>query len=294
MFVFHFINFVGNLDIQAPTHEGIPAESPILIFYKEQEDLSKHEILKRFRKILSKNEITYLRPFKDLTSEWIIDLQEVKYRFDCLKDSQYLKGKVTIEPEYIQNNRIGEYTDEVVSKETSIKFSVYPEDVKIFSTYSSSIFPEELKTPLERFRKDFSSEVKTAFLMMKFEDTPIQTKLIEIIKKNLEEKGIKLLRADSKWYADELLSNIRTYMHACDFGIAIFDRVRTEYFNPNVSLEIGYMMAMGKNVLLLKDNTISSLHSDLVGKLYHEYDFQKPEETLPVVLNKWIDDKEIV
>ena len=82
-------------------------------------------------------------------------------------------------------------------------------------------------------------------------------------------------------------------MHGCDFGVAIFDRVKTEYFNPNVSLEIGYMMAMGKDVLLLKDSTLSSLQTDLVGKLYHEYDFQNPVETLPIVLNQWIKDKEV-
>ncbi len=293
MFTFHFVNFVGRLDIQPPTHYGIPTESPIYIFYTEKEDLTKHEILRRFRMILSKNDITYLRPFKDLTTEWIIDLQEFKHRFDCFKDSTYLKGQVTIEPEYIQNNKIDEYTDEIISEETRIKFSIYPEDVKMFSSGSSTLLPEELNTPLRRFRKDFSSDVRCAFLMMKFEDSPIQLKLIEVIKENFEKIGIKLLRADSKWYADDLLTNIRTYMHGCNFGVAVFDRVKTQYFNPNVSLEIGYMMAMGKDVLLLKDSTLSSLHTDLVGKLYHEYDFQNPEKTLQIVLNQWVKDKEI-
>jgi hypothetical protein len=46
MFVFNYINFIGNLDIQAPTHDGIPPNSPILIFYKEKGNLSKHEILR--------------------------------------------------------------------------------------------------------------------------------------------------------------------------------------------------------------------------------------------------------
>lgn len=281
------------MDIQAPTHSGIPSESPVFLFYREKEDLSKHEILRRFRKVLSKYDITYLRPFKDLTSEWIIDLNEFKHRFGCFKDTKYLKGQITIEPEYIQNKKYDDYTDAIISEETMIKFSIYPEDVKMFSSNSSTLLPDELNTPLRRFKRDFPSEVKGAFLMMKFEDTPIQLRLIETIKQCFDEHGITLLRADSKWYADDLLTNIRTYMHGCDFGVAIFDRVKTEYFNPNVSLEIGYMMAMGKNVLLLKDSTLNSLQTDLVGKLYHEYDFQFPETTLPVVLNKWIKDKEI-
>lgn len=294
MFVLHFINFVGTLDIQTPTHKGIPSESPILIIYKESEDLSKHEILRRFRMVLSKNRITYLRPNKELTSEWIIDLQELKHSFPCLKESKYLRGKITIEPEYFQESKIDEYTEEVISEVTSIKFSIYPEDVDMFSTNSSTILPEELNTPLKRFRKDFTIESKTAFLMMKFEDTPIQLNLIKVIEDSFSDYGIKLLRADTKWYADDLLTNIRTYMHGCDFGVAIFDRVKTEYFNPNVSLEIGYMMAMEKNVMLLKDSTLNSLQTDLVGKLYHEYDFQRPETTLPIVLKKWLSDKDII
>lgn len=242
---------------------------------------------------MSNNDITFLRPFKELTSEWIIDLNEFKHRFECFKDTNYLKGQITIEPEYIHDKKYDEYTDEVISEETTLKFSIFPEDIKMFSSNNSSLIPEELNTPLRRFRKDFPVDSKCAFLMMKFEDTPIQLKLIDTIKQCFEQQGITLLRADHKWYADDLLTNIRTYMHGCDFGVAIFDRVKTEYFNPNVSLEIGYMMAMGKNVLLLKDSTLNSLHTDLVGKLYHEYDFQNPETTLPVVLRQWLKDKEI-
>jgi len=53
MFTFHFKNNLNkNFDIQGPTHKGIPSESPVYIFYTENEDLSRHEILKRFFSIL--------------------------------------------------------------------------------------------------------------------------------------------------------------------------------------------------------------------------------------------------
>ena len=82
-------------------------------------------------------------------------------------------------------------------------------------------------------------------------------------------------------------------MQGCSFGIALFDRINTDEFNPNVSLEIGYMMALNKPVLLLKDKTLKSLQTDLVGKLYYQFDFQYPEKTIPIVLDKWMSDKEI-
>jgi len=52
-------------------------------------------------------------------------------------------------------------------------------------------------------------------------------------------------------------------------------------------------MAMNKPILYLKDSTLTSLQTDLIGKLYHEYDFQSPENTLPIVIDKWVTDKEI-
>lgn len=287
------MNFIGILDIQVPSHKGIPSESPVFILYKENENLSKHEILKRFNRILTKNEIKYIRPLENITGEWLFNLQEFKHSFDCLNETKYLKGKITIEPEYFQRVEIDEFSNEIILEETSIKFSIYPEDININNTIIDNVLFEEINHPLQNFRKDYGSSEKCGFLMMKFEDSKIQIEIMEIIKNHFKGKGIKILRADDKWYADDLLTNIKTYMHGCSFGVALFDRINTNYFNPNVSLEIGYMMAMNKPILFLKDSTLNSLHTDLIGKLYHEYDFQSPEKTLPLVIDKWVIDKEI-
>jgi hypothetical protein len=55
MFVFHFFTFVGRLQLHVPTYEGIPSESPIKIYFREEEDLTKHEILRRFNSLLHNN-----------------------------------------------------------------------------------------------------------------------------------------------------------------------------------------------------------------------------------------------
>lgn len=47
------------------------------------------------------------------------------------------------------------------------------------------------------------------------------------------------------------------------------------------------MMAMNKPILFLKDCTLTSLQTVLIGKLYHEYDFQYPEGSLPYVIDNW-------
>ncbi len=51
------------------------------------------------------------------------------------------------------------------------------------------------------------------------------------------------------------------------------------------------MLAMGKPVCLLKDRTLSTLHTDLIGKLYRPFDPQDIARTVAEVLPKWLRDK---
>ena len=83
-------------------------------------------------------------------------------------------------------------------------------------------------------------------------------------------------------------------MHGCGFGIAIFERITADDFNPNVSLELGYMIALGKPVCLLRDKYLPALHTDLVGRLYESFDPQIPDKTIPGVLAKWLRDKSVI
>ena len=80
----------------------------------------------------------------------------------------------------------------------------------------------------------------------------------------------------------------------CGFGVAVFERIEAEQFNPNVSLEVGYMRALSKEVCLLKDKTLTTLQTDLLGKLYRQFDPQDPERTIPNELSRWLSDKGIL
>lgn len=145
-----------------------------------------------------------------------------------------------------------------------------------------------------KFQNDHPPGVKTALVMMSFASTPAHKAIFEAVKVVLAQHDVEALRADSKEYSDELLANIRTYMHCCAFGIGIFERILQDDFNPNVSLETGYMLGLGKPVCLLKDGTLKSLPSDLVGKLYKKYDPQRIAETVGPELVKWMKDRSII
>lgn len=154
--------------------------------------------------------------------------------------------------------------------------------------------PPIILASLEKFRSDHPDSKKSGFLMMKFGKTAAHAAITEIVRETLKKYGLAALRADDKEYHEDLFPNVQTYMHGCGFGIAVMERIEAEDFNPNVSLEIGYMLAHRKPVLLLKDSTLKGLHADLVGKLYRPFDFQKPQETIPTQLKSWLEDKGLI
>ena len=156
---------------------------------------------------------------------------------------------------------------------------------------SEAVSMPEIASGLEKFRADYPIGQKTAFIIMQFENTKPHQAIVTCIKNTLKKHGITALRADDKEYMDDLLPNIKTYMHACDFGVAVYDRITEDDFNPNVSLEVGYMLGMGKNVLLLKDKTLKSLQTDLTGKLYKTFDTTDIDNTMPLHIEKWLSDR---
>ncbi len=153
--------------------------------------------------------------------------------------------------------------------------------------------PAELLPFLEKFNNDHVDPSRCAFIMMRFGSSNFYDEVVDEVRSICAEYNIVALRADDKAYADDLLPNVRAYMHGCGLGIAIFDRVQTDQHNPNVSLEVGYMMALGKPVLLLKDSTMSQLPSDLIGRLYKTFDVQNLHESLKQVIKKWIKEKSL-
>lgn len=182
-----------------------------------------------------------------------------------------------------------EYIEKIVRQYVNSVLESQQKPNKNISNEALSI--PEIASGLEKFRTDFQIGQKTAFIIMQFSPTKQHHDIAECIKNTLQKSGISALRADEKEYMDDLFANIRTYMHACDFGVAVFDRITEDDFNPNVSLEVGYMMGMGKDVLLLKDKTLKGLQTDLTGKIYKVFDTTDIPGTMPNHIKKWLTDK---
>ncbi len=154
--------------------------------------------------------------------------------------------------------------------------------------------PPEISMSLDRLRAKYPDPKKLGFLVMRFTAAKPFAKIVEIIKQTGEKHGLQIIRADENEFHADLWGNVRTHLHGCGFGIAIYERIETDEPNANVGLEVGYFLAMNKPVLLLKDKTVETLQADLAGKLYKQFDPHDPEGTIPNQLTKWLEDYGIV
>jgi nucleoside 2-deoxyribosyltransferase len=114
---------------------------------------------------------------------------------------------------------------------------------------SSRINPQ-FRESATKFKKDYPDPAKTGFVMMRFLETKSHNEIVRTIKDTMNTNGLIGFRADDKDYTGEVFSNVQTYMHECGFGIAVFERIVEDEFNPNIALDVGYMLALGKPVCL--------------------------------------------
>ena len=165
-------------------------------------------------------------------------------------------------------------------------------DVSSIDSDDTVIDNMELGNDLVRFKEDHPGTV--AFIIMEFEDSQDHSDIVDAIKKICSSHGIEACRADDKEYSAELFKNIKVYMEGSDFGISVFERINSDKFNPNISLEVGYMLGLDKKVCYLKDKTMESLHSDLIGHLYKNFSTRDIYNTIKPQLEKWLSDNELI
>lgn len=154
--------------------------------------------------------------------------------------------------------------------------------------------PPELNLSLDRLRKKYPDPAKLGFLVMRFTPGKPFSAIVKAIKDTAMKHGIFIIRADEEQFHSELWSHVRTFLHGCSFGVAVFERIEQEEPNANVGLEIGYLLAMNKPVLLLKERTVKTLQADLMGRLYKEFDEHDPAGTIPDQLERWLTDNGVI
>jgi hypothetical protein len=266
-------------------HEDESIEVRFFVLLKRTPAPVEGDAIKLLLKQMEHTQIAWLSSGR---KSWIFDLDRLKDEFEGLRELDWCIGRVYIEPEF------------KVEKEDSLSGERYYETFIVFYInpgvlgMGSIHVPPEIQQSIQDFRLDHPDSRKVAFVMMKYGTTAAHQNIVNGIKQALDPYGITAIRADEKDYHADLYPNILTYLYGCGFGIAVFERIEQDDFNPNVSLEVGYMLALGKKVCLLKDQTLRTLHTDLVSKLYKQFDPQDPLTSIPPVLERWMKDWHII
>jgi len=162
---------------------------------------------------------------------------------------------------------------------------------KIINFPSGNNIPSSIAESLQQFRRDYPNPSKVAFVMMEFNKKPEVSVILKSIKDVLAERKITAVRADEKQYHDDLIWNVMTYLYGCAFGIAVYEKIKSETFNPNISLEVGALFALNKSVCILKDNNLKEVPTDIIGKLYRPFQVDDLDGTLKNELSGWLHDK---
>jgi len=127
---------------------------------------------------------------------------------------------------------------------------------------------------------------RSVFIMIRYR--PRNAALIRNVKRALSADGFNGIMASEHNLTGDLYNPVACLL-CCSRGIAIFDRVEeNQEFNPNVAYELGMMHLLGREVLILKHDTLRSLHSDILMRLYIEYD---SPGSVGARVSDWIDNQ---
>lgn len=171
---------------------------------------------------------------------------------------------------------------------------------------ATETFTHKSKTPIEHLPNvktliEKSPINKNVFIITPFRQDARFKRSIKAIKNELNSRGLKGYTADDMTLArnGDLWANVCAYMHGCFAAVALvtahevkdgnITKYDNERLNPNVMAEIGYMLGLHKQVLVLRDNRVK-MPSDFVGKIYQTIEFQDPEDQVKTHVNKWIDE----
>lgn len=147
---------------------------------------------------------------------------------------------------------------------------------------------EHLEPALREFLDDHPDPQKNVFVMMRFLQSAQMSQIHTAVNDALRRLDFRAVRADDRDYTGELWTNIQVCMAGCQLGLAVFEDIEQRDFNPNVSLELGYMLARQRRCLILKEKHLPALPADVMHRLYKPFDMFNIHETISHQIERWL------
>jgi hypothetical protein len=128
---------------------------------------------------------------------------------------------------------------------------------------------------------------RNVFVMMRYRSDSQFANIENALKISLAKYGLIARLAKDCAFSDDLWENIQLYMKFSRLGIVVFEEINERDFNPNISLELGYMYALGRRCLLLKDKRMPRLPTDTCGKIYRDFDTYDLTNSIEIQISEW-------
>ena len=110
---------------------------------------------------------------------------------------------------------------------------------------------------------------KSVFIMIRYRER--NADLIRELKRTLSEHGYDGILASEHRLTDDLYNPVACLL-CCSAGVAVFDEAEAaQIINPNVAYELGMLHLLGRGALILKHRSLKALNTDILMKLYQEY-----------------------
>jgi hypothetical protein len=132
---------------------------------------------------------------------------------------------------------------------------------------------------------------KNVFVMMRFGKESIYREIEQTIRSTLHDAGLHPLLARPHTYDPLLWNNIVVCMQNSRYGIAVFENIAGEpTHNPNVALELGYMLAADRTCCILKEEGFT-LQADILGRIWTTFDKFHVRKSIKRALEDWIENQ---
>lgn len=146
---------------------------------------------------------------------------------------------------------------------------------------------ESLSPFLAEFEHEHPHSERNVFVMMPFKSN-LTDRIWKAVVSELEHHGLVALRADQRAFAPVLWWNVATYMIGSSYGILIYQPKDRIPFNPSVSIEAGFMIALDRPVLILANKELSALPVNFAGHVYKNFDPRKVVSTVQESVRDWL------
>jgi hypothetical protein len=161
----------------------------------------------------------------------------------------------------------------------------------IHTVVPPSLAPPTLIEPLRAFLEKHPFETNV-FGMTRFPSATAGSpdpvgRALELAREVCASHGLQFHLASDRAMHDDLWTNVTAHMWASKYGIGLFEDRVDRGVNHNLTIEIGGMLTTGRRCALLKDSTVPTMPTDLVGLIYKSVDLSKPN-TVSKALHAWI------